>query len=91
MNSSFSLSRFGVISPISSARWAVCLGGSNVMIWSPIGSSSRCAATTSVTSSPVSSTGNVKFGPATMLQLEKLAVSRITASTSSCPATITTP
>jgi hypothetical protein len=44
-----------------------------------------------VTSSPVSSTGNVKFGPATMLQLEKLAVSRITASTSSCPATITTP
>ena len=31
MKSSFSLSRFGVISPISSARCAVCFGGSIVV------------------------------------------------------------
>ena len=38
MNSSFSRSRFGVISRISSARCAVWIGGSNVSIWSLIGS-----------------------------------------------------
>ena len=43
MNSSFSFSRFGVIKRMSSARWFVCFGGSKVVIWSPIGSSSRCS------------------------------------------------
>ena len=41
MNSSFSLSRFGVISRIRSPRWAVCLGGSKAGSWSPKGSWSR--------------------------------------------------
>ncbi len=91
MNSSFSFRRLGVISPISSPRCAVCFGGSKLMIWSPIGTASRHCSTCSVTSSPVSSTGNLKLGPATMLTLEKVAASRSTVSTSSCPATITTP
>ena len=34
MNSSFSRSRFGVMSRISSARCAVCFGGSNEGSWS---------------------------------------------------------
>ena len=75
MNSSFSLRRFGVISRISSARCAVCTGGSNVGSWSLIGSSSRCASMSALTSSPSSGTGNPGNGPVTELHDENVAVS----------------
>ncbi len=83
MNASFSLRRFGVISRISSARWSVCFGGSNVGSWSLIGSSSRCCSMSALTSSPSSGTGNPGNGPLTELHDEKLAVSWYTAIASS--------
>ena len=83
MNSSFSLSRFGVISRISSARCAVCIGGSSVGSWSLNGSSSRCCSMSSLTSSPSSGTGNPGNGPVTELHDENVAVSWYTAIASS--------
>ncbi len=91
MNSSFSFSRFGVISRISSARWSVCRGGSNVGSWSLNGSSSRCCSISSLTSSPSSGTGNPGNGPVTELHDEYVSVSRYTSTASSSPVTITTP
>ena len=75
MNSSFSLRRFGVISRISSARWSVCVGGSSVMIWSLIGIASRCAAISSLTSSPSSGTGKPGKGPVTEMHDENVVAS----------------
>ena len=75
MNSSFSRSRFGVIRRMSSARWAVWMGGSNVSIWSLNGSSSRCCSMSALTSSPSSATGNPGKGPVGELHDEKVAVS----------------
>ena len=75
MNSSFSLSRFGVMSRIRSPRCAVCTGGSSVGSWSLIGNSARCCSMSSLTSSPTSGTGNPGKGPVTELQDEKVAVS----------------
>ena len=63
MNSSFSRSRFGVISRMSSARCAVWIGGSNVSSWSLIGSASRCCSMSALTSSPSSGTGKPGNGP----------------------------
>ena len=75
MNASFSLRRFGVIRRISSARWSVCSGGSNVVIWSLIGSSSRCCSMSALTSSPSSGTGNPGNGPVTDVHDENVSVS----------------
>ena len=83
MNASFSPSRFGVISRMSSARWAVCTGGSSVGSWSLIGSSSRWASMSAVMSSPTSGTGNPGNGPVTELHDENVAVSWRTAIASS--------
>ena len=52
MNSSFSWSRLGVKSLPASARCRVCLGGSRVMSWSPIGTSWRRRSMTSAQLSP---------------------------------------
>ena len=83
MNASFSPSRFGVMSRISSARCAVWTGGSRVGSWSLIGSSSRWAAMSAVTSSPTSGTGKPGNGPVTELHDENVAVSCSTATASS--------
>ena len=83
MNASFSLRRFGVISPISRARWSVWVGGSSVMIWSLIGMASRCASISSLTSSPSSGTGNPGKGPVTDMHDENVVESPRTASASS--------
>ena len=90
MNSSFSRRRFGVISRISSARCAVCIGGSSVGSWSLNGSSSRCCSMSALTSSPTSGTGKPGNGPVTELHDENVAVSWNTAIASSYPVTITT-
>ena len=70
MNSSFSLSRFGVISRISSPRCSVCFGGSNDGSWSLNGNESRCSSMIALMSSPSSGTGNFVHGPATVLHDE---------------------
>ena len=75
MSSSFSLSRPGVRSRISSPRWEVCIGGSNDGSWSLNGSSSRCCSMISRMSSPSTGTENFVNGPLTVLHEEKLAVS----------------
>src|ERR1700739_587773 len=58
MNSSFSLSRFGVKRPLSNARCGVCLGGSNDTRCSLIGNWSRWASMRSEMSSPITLNGN---------------------------------
>ena len=72
-----------MISFISNARCAECLGGSMVVIWSLNGSASRCFSISSLTSSPSSGTGKPGNGPVTELQLEKRAASRYTETASS--------
>ena len=69
----------------------MCIGGSNVTIWSLKLSSSRCCSTNSVMSSPSGSAENTVSGPATLLHEENVSGSRKTASASSYPVTITTP
>ena len=91
MNSSFSLSRFGVISRISSPRCSVCFGGSNDGSWSLNGSESRYSSMIALMSSPSSGTGNFVYGPLTVLHDENAAGSLYTAIASSKPVTITTP
>ncbi len=76
MNSSFSFSRFGVISRMRRPRWSVCRGGSKVGSWSLNGRPSRCSSMTALMSSPSSGTGNWANGPLTVLHDEKVAVSR---------------
>ena len=76
MNASLSLSRFGVISRMSSARSWVCAGGSIVTMCSCIGSWSRQRSMTLLTSSPSSGTGNVANGPITELHDENVLGSR---------------
>ena len=56
-------------------RWALCLGGSKVVIWSLKGNSSRCCSMSSLTSSPSSGTGKPGNGPVTELHEENVAVS----------------
>ena len=90
MNSSFSASRFGVSSRMRSPRWAVCFGGSIVVIWSLKGRPSRCSSMRSVTSSPSRGTEKPGNGPVTAMHDEKVAVSWYTASASSYPVTMTT-
>ena len=63
MNSSFSLSRFGVKSLPISARCRVCLGGSMEVIWSPIGISGRRRSISSRQLSPGSGCGSFTSGP----------------------------
>jgi len=75
IDASFSLRRLGVISRISSPRWAVCTGGSRVGSWSLIGSSSRCSSMRPLTSSPASGTGNPGKGPDTDRHDENVSVS----------------
>ena len=75
MNSSFSLRRLGVMSRMSSDRWAVWAGGSMVGSWSDMGSLWRCSAMRSVMSSPSSGTGKPGKGPDTVLQAEKPSLS----------------
>ena len=75
MNASLSLSRFGVISRMSSARSCVCIGGSIVTMCSFIGSWSRWPSMMSPTSSPLSGTGNVTNGPITELHEENVSTS----------------
>lgn len=76
MKRSFSFRRFGVIIRASSARWAVCTGGSSVGSWSLKGSSSRCRSMSSVMSScPSSGTGKPGNGPVTEVHDEKCSVS----------------
>ncbi len=75
MNSSFSLSRLGVISRMRRPRCAVCFGGSMFGSWSLNGISSRCASMRSLTSSPSSGTGKPGNGPVTALHDENTAVS----------------
>ena len=93
MNSSFSFSRLGVISPISSARWAVWTGGSAVTIWSFCGRYSRCALTNSVMSSPSGRSGSSDHGSGPTMRVadENNSGWRSTVIASSCPVTITTP
>ena len=62
------------MSRMRSPRWALCSGGSMVMIWSLIGSSSRCCSITALTSSPTSGTGKPGKGPVTELHDEKVEV-----------------
>ena len=76
MNSSFCLSRFGVISRIISARSRVWSGGSIVTMCSCIGSWSRYSSMMAPMSSPSSGTGNIAYGPMTELHDENVAVSR---------------
>ena len=83
MNSSFSFSRFGVMRRMSSARCAVCFGGSNDGSWSLNGSSSRYCSMMSLMSSPSSGTGQRANGPTTVLQFENVSVSFRTAIASS--------
>ena len=76
MNSSFCLSRPGVINRISNARSRVCSGGSIVTMCSFIGSWSRYCSMTAPMSSPSSGTGNIAYGPTTELHDENESVSR---------------
>ncbi len=75
-NASFSFSRFGVMSRISSPRCAVCLGGSNDGSWSLNGNSSRCSSMIWVMSSPSSGTDIFLNGPLTVLQFDHVSWSR---------------
>ena len=63
MNSSFSWSRLGVKSLPASARCRVCLGGSRVMSWSPIGTSLRRRSMTSAQLSPSVGLRDLTSGP----------------------------
>ena len=83
MKPSFSRSRFGVIRRMSSARCAVCFGGSNEGSWSLKGRPSRYCSMTSLMSSPSSGTGHCANGPTTALQFENVVVSFRTAIASS--------
>ena len=70
MNSSFSFSRFGVISRMSRWRCAVCVGGSKDGSWSLNGSSCRHFAMMSLMSSPSNGSENFTNGPLTALHDE---------------------
>ena len=70
MNSSFSLSRFGVMSRISRWRWAVWVGGSKAGSWSLNGSSLRHFTMMSLTSSPSIGAENFTNDPLTTLHDE---------------------
>ena len=79
MNASLSLSRFGVISRISSARSWVCVGRvhrDHVLVHRQLVAVARRRS--SLTSSPSSGTGNIANGPTTELHDENVSVSRYT-------------
>ena len=72
MKSSFSFSRFGVMSRISRWRCAVWFGGSNEGSWSLNGSSWRYLTMMSLTSSPSMGTENLTNVPQTTLHDENV-------------------
>ena len=72
MKSSFSLSRFGVMSRISRWRCAVCVGGSKDGSWSLKGSSCRYFTMMSLTSSPSVGAENFTNDPHTTLHDENV-------------------
>ena len=73
MNSSFSLSRFGVKSFPASARSRVCRGGSIEVSISPMGISARLRSITSRQLSPGSGCGSGTSGPSAATMAEKRA------------------
>ena len=72
MNSSFSRSRLGVSSRISSARSRVWSGWSIVTMCSFCGSRWRYRSMSSLMSSPTRGSGKSANGPATVLQAENV-------------------
>ena len=70
MNSSFSLSRFGVMSLLSRPRVLVCRSESMVTTCSAMGMAARCASISAPMSSPTGVKGSGGNGPATATQDE---------------------